>query len=255
MKIGFVGTGNITSALVKGLCTSNNPPDKILVSSRNEQNSKALEIDFEQVKIEKSNQNLVDSSGIVVLAVLPQNAEEIISPLHFKPHQKIISLLAGLRVAEVAPWVKPAKILIRSVPLPCSAKHVGPIVIYPYDEEIAALFGLIGKIFLAAEESEIESFSIITALMAPYYSILQEVTEWAADAGIERKRAADYIVSMFGALLSLVEELKNGDTSKLIQTSMTPGGINELAVKIISEQGGFDLWYKSLEAVKKRVEA
>ena len=35
MKLGFIGTGNITVAVVKGICTSNISYKKILISPRN----------------------------------------------------------------------------------------------------------------------------------------------------------------------------------------------------------------------------
>lgn len=42
MKIGFIGKGHITSAIVEGLCTGDNPPDNIIVSPRNTEKAEKL---------------------------------------------------------------------------------------------------------------------------------------------------------------------------------------------------------------------
>ncbi|RLB67433.1 MAG: pyrroline-5-carboxylate reductase, partial [Deltaproteobacteria bacterium] len=34
-QLGFIGTGNITTAMVEGLCTADSPPVTIVVSPRN----------------------------------------------------------------------------------------------------------------------------------------------------------------------------------------------------------------------------
>jgi len=42
MKLGFIGTGNITTVLVEGLCTAQDPPASILVSPRNAEKAARL---------------------------------------------------------------------------------------------------------------------------------------------------------------------------------------------------------------------
>ena len=93
MILGFIGTGNITVAVVNGICGSKISFKKILVSSRN--NSKALKLSkkFKKVSMAKTNQEIVDKCDWVFLAITPKVGEKIIPKLNFKSKQKIISFL------------------------------------------------------------------------------------------------------------------------------------------------------------------
>lgn len=94
MTIGFIGTGNIASALVRGLCASARPPSRILVSPRNTEKAARLAAEFAQVRVAATNQAVVDESDTVILSVLPQAAEKILGALAFRTGQRIVSLIA-----------------------------------------------------------------------------------------------------------------------------------------------------------------
>ena len=51
----------------------------------------------------------------------------------------------------------------------------------------------------------------------------------------------------------MVEELDDGNVNRLLGDAMTPGGLNELAVKTIEGEGGFASFNRALEAVYKKV--
>ena len=56
MKLGFIGTGKITSSVVSGVCTSKINYKKIFISSRNIRVAKGLKKKFKKIYIEKNNQ-------------------------------------------------------------------------------------------------------------------------------------------------------------------------------------------------------
>lgn len=253
MHIGFIGTGVITSAIVTGVCTSQLPVESIWVSPRNKEKSRILEQKFKQVNVGDSNQAVIDHSDVVVLGILPQQMEKILSDLKFRPDQTVVNLLAGITISEVIAQIDPVKQVVRAVPLPCVAIHKGPIAMFPHDEEVSQLFEALGSNIVVDNEQQLESLSIITALMAPYYAMLETIVRWAVNQGISQKNASDYTASMFEALSLIAEEAKEGDLDILIKDSMTPGGLNELAMATIEQNGGFENMIKALEQVKKKV--
>jgi pyrroline-5-carboxylate reductase len=88
MKLGFVGTGAITSAIVTGLNASDAGRDSILVSPRNAEVAAALTAKFPNVAVAESNQAVLDGSDVVILAIRPQVTVEVLSDLKFRPdHQ------------------------------------------------------------------------------------------------------------------------------------------------------------------------
>lgn len=253
MRIGFIGTGAISSSIVRGLCSSQLQVESIWISPRNKDKSRNLNQEFELVKVGDSNQTVLDQSDVVVLGILPQHMKSILNDLTFRSDQTVVHLLAGIKISEVTPLIEPAKQIVRVVPLPCVAIHKGPIVIFPRDETAFRLFEEIGSVIVVESEEQLESLSIITALMAPYYSLVETVVSWAEKEGIKRKNASDYTASMFEALSLIAGNLKDGNLNLLINESMTPNGLNELAMKTLDHHGGFQNLMEALLAVKKRV--
>ena len=65
MKLGFIGTGKISSSVITGICGSNVSFKKILVSPRNRIIAKKLKTQFRKVSIAKNNQQIVNSCNWV----------------------------------------------------------------------------------------------------------------------------------------------------------------------------------------------
>jgi len=251
---GFIGTGTITSALVRGLCTSSHPPGSVWVSPRNPQKAARLEEAFEPVRIGRDNQAVVDRADVVILAVRPQDARGVLGPLRFRADQCVVSLLAGTPLSEIQPFAAPAERVARAVPLPSAEQHVGPIALHPGEEAAQALFADLGTVIVTGEEPELDKLLVLTALMAPYYALLDEIASWAGGAGVERKTAAGYTAAMFRALSIMVEAREDGDLQAMVRECTTPGGLNELALRVIADRGGFAPVTSALAAVEERIE-
>lgn len=253
MHCGFIGTGAITSALVTGLCTSDTPPEAIWVSPRNREKAAHLADAYAPVQVAESNQDVIDRADLVVLAVLPQHKAEILEPLAFRSDQTVIHLLAGTPIDLIRPLVAPATEIVRAVPLPCTAIHKGPIALFPQNDGVTAFFNPLGTVIPLDREDQLETLSIVTALMAPFYAMTETVTAWTAAEGIARDKAATYAAAMFGALAAIAETTPDGDIPALVAESMTPGGLNEQAMATIDAHGGFSSLTHALDAVKAKI--
>jgi pyrroline-5-carboxylate reductase len=114
MRIGVLGLGTITSALVEGI---GNDGHTIIVSERNATNSARLSEKFRSVAVAK-NQSVVDTSDVIFLGLTDGVYQDALSGLTFREGQKIVSLMAGPQIAEVAPLVAPAQLVARMIPFP-----------------------------------------------------------------------------------------------------------------------------------------
>ena len=184
MKIGFIGTGAITTAMVEGLCQADHLPADIVVSPRNMKKAEKLAARFDNVRIAGNNQVVADECDCVVLAVIPQIAQSVLGELHFRRKQKIIS---------------------------------------------------------------------VTALIAPYYALMESVCRWGVASGMDSKASGNYVGSMFQALSVLAREASADCFENLSAEASTPGGLNEQALKEIRKQDGFDAFTKALDAVLARL--
>ena len=89
MNLGFLGTGRITSSVIEGIFKSNLKIKKIYISPRNKIIAKKLSKRFKKVIISKNNQQLIDKSNWVFLAVTPKVGNKILKKLNFKKIRKL----------------------------------------------------------------------------------------------------------------------------------------------------------------------
>ena len=153
--LGFIGSGNIATAMLKGLCSSDKPPEKIRVSDKIHEKAAALAARFPQVTALKENQAVVDASDCVFICVLPQIAPDVLKALRFRKEQTVVTVVAIRPLAEISAYVFPAQTVVRAVPLPTVARHIGPVVFYPNVAQVSDLFAKIGTIVPAQSEREL----------------------------------------------------------------------------------------------------
>ena len=99
MKLGFIGTGKIASAVITGICNSKISFTKILISPRNRLIAQKLKKKFKKVIIAKNNQEIIDSCNWVFLSITPSVGKEIIKELKFKSSQTVISFISTITLA------------------------------------------------------------------------------------------------------------------------------------------------------------
>lgn len=252
MNIGFIGTGVITTALVTGFCSGKDLGHKIYLSPRNARRASELAGKFENVTVCGSNQEVLDRSEWVVLAVIPKFGEEIIRPLSFREDHRVINLMSDRKLPEIAGWIGKTRTLVHMVPLSFAARRTGPIAIYPNDKDVADLAAPLGEIIGVDDVKQIEALAAITGLMTSYYALMWEIVKWGNREGLSLEEAAHYTGAFFEALSSQARNSKDGELARLAE-EMTPGGLNEMALNAIKEQGGFDPWIRALDPILARL--
>lgn len=252
VNIGFIGVGVIASALVTGLCSGRDLDHKIYLSPRNAEKAAELAARFENVTVAKSNQEVLDKSEWVFLAVVPKYGEEVVRSLSFREDHRVINLMSDRKLPEIAGWIGKTRTLVHMVPISFVSKRVGPIAIYPNDREVAELFAPLGEIVGVDDVKKIEALAAITGLISPYYTLLWEIVKWGEREGLSEQEATDYTAAFFEALSFQVRKAGAGELARLAQ-EMTPGGLNEMALLDIREHGGFEPWIKALDPVLARL--
>jgi pyrroline-5-carboxylate reductase len=253
MTLGFIGTGRIASALVRGLCTCQAPPKKVLVSPRGAERAVVLAAEFPVVDVAPDNQAVVDGSATLVLAVRPQDAKRILVPLAFRPEQRVISLLALTPLERTRRLVAPAAAVVRALPLPSCAERLGPIVVYQGEPWALEFFAPVGTPLVAADERELNVLWSLSALIAPTYALIAEAAGWAANAGVGAATARSYLAHMFHALSTQALRDQGRDLEALVAEASTPGGLNRQALDAIRAAGAYEAILAALDAVLARL--
>ena len=263
MKLGFLGTGAITSAMVTGL---NSPSSSsfsgagvgqhsILLSPRNAALAADLAGRYPQVSVASSNQEVVDECDSIVVAVRPQIAEHVLSELHFPPDRNIVSLVSGFSVRRLASLVAPATRVARAVPLPSAARRRSPTAIYPRDRDAVDLFALLGAAFAVDSEREFDALCTATATMAAYFAFADGAASWLARNGILPDQARDYIARIYAGLSDTAMEHPERSFQALAADHATRGGTNEQILTALTAHGVFEKFSEGLDGVMRRVTA
>ena len=248
MKIGFIGSGHISSSVIEGIFKSKLKIKKIFISPRNRLISKKLSKKFKKVTISKNNQQLINMSNWVFLAVTPLVGQKILQTLKFKKKQKIISFISTINLKELTK----NKNITRVIPLPFIGIRKGPIVICPMDKQVKIFFDKLGKTIVINNEKISKNFWTTSSFMAPFYNLMMVTSNWLVRRGVNKKSAEDYTRELFLAL-SQDSIFKNKLTLKqLVRESQTPGGINAQALRELNKKKFYKIQQKVLNSVLKR---
>ena len=147
MQLGFIGTGEITSSIVTGLCSFGATSHSIRLSPRNAAVARELSNRFKGISVASSNQEVLDHSDTIVIAVRPAAARSVLSELRFSPDHQIFSLVSGLSLLSLSRLVPPATRIARAVPLPSTARRLSPTAICPADPAALDLFAELEPFF------------------------------------------------------------------------------------------------------------
>ena len=253
MKLGFIGTGKITSSVVTGICGSKISFKKIILSPRNRSIARNLKRKFKKVVIAKNNQEIINSCNWIFLAVTPNVGEKIIKHLKFKSSQTVISFISTMTLAQLKQAIKVKATIIRAIPLPPISLKKGPVPIFPPNKKVKNFFNKLGTTVEITNEKLSKNFWSTSGMMAPFYELLSTMSNWLVKRGVKRDKAQKYITSLFVALSEDAVVNSKKDLKYLVKDSQTPKGLNEQGVKELRKAGFYKATNKTLSSILKRL--
>ena len=249
MHLGFIGTGEITKAVVKGILHSKIKYTKIYLSRRNKNISKYLSRKSNKIIVLDDNQKIIDKSNWVFLSITPEVGNKIIKKYQFKNSQTIISFISTIKYNDLKKYIKTKCILVRAIPLPPISLGVGPIPIYPPNKKVKNFFDKIGKTVEIKNENLSLNFWTMSSMMAPYYEMLNHLSNWLVKNGLNKKNAENYITSLFLGLSKNASQNIYKDLKELVAKSQTPRGLNEHALREFKKSN----FYKKLNTTSYKI--
>ena len=253
MRIGFLGTGKIASSVIVGICSSKINFKEILISPRNKKIALSLKKRFKKVTISKNNQELIDNSKWVFLAITPTVGRKIIKNLKFKSNQTIVSFISTITIPELKKMIKVKADVVRAIPLPPISLKKGPVPICPPNKKVKNFFDKIGSPIEIKNEKLSINFWSTSGMMASYYEVLKVMSDWLVNRGIKRIDAQKYITSLFLALSEDAVINSKKDLRYLVKESQTPKGLNEQGLKEMSNKSVYKSIIKTLDNIHKRL--
>ena len=252
MKLGFIGCGTITAAIITGLNSAGHGA-AIAVSPRNAQVAAGLARRFANVSVAATNQAVVDASDVAVLAVRPQILAEVLAELRFRPDHQVISLVAATSHDYLRARTAPAAAVTRAVPMPMVARRQGPTAIYPASPVARTLFDALGSAIELSDEKRFDAFTAATALMATYFRFVDTAASWMSGQGVAPDQADRYVRQLFWGVAGTAMATPERSLGELADEHQTRGGINEQVRTHLEAKGVFAELAAALDGVRVRL--
>lgn len=256
--IGFIGVGEIASAMVDGLSaaahddTADERRRSFVLSPRNAERAAGLAEKISTAEVADSNQEVVVRSDLIVLAVLPQQTAEVLGGLEIPAEKTLVSAVAGVSAEELAKHLPNAPTIVRIIPLPAVRERKGVTAMFPANTEVEAILDDLGGSVTAKDETLFSTLSAVTATMSAHFAYLQTITAWLVDQGWEQSDADHFIRGQYVGLGTTLAQT-NDPISELVAAHETPGGLNEMLNREWMDEGNRAALAASLDRVFARV--
>ena len=276
-KLGFIGGGNMAEALMRGLLERRvfTPADLIasdVDSARRQKLKRRLKVDTTDDNIE-----VVCESRAILLAVKPQNIDEVLHELAgaMQPQSEtgrkaagrpprlkdrlFISIAAGITLARLTGILGERARVIRVMPNAPAMVGQGMAALVraggasKTDEAFALrVFRAVGDAVAVADESLLDA---VTALSGSGPAYVYLFVKAMADAGVAEGLPAELALRMALKTIRGAEETMRQsplDASELIRIVASPGGTTEAALRKFAEAGFSDIVAGALHAAATR---
>lgn len=219
-RIGFIGTGEITTAMVYGLAGQGH---QILVSPRNAERAAHLASQVDGVRI-APNEEVVENSDVVFLCLLARVIDEVLPGLPFRKDHSVISVMVDAPLDRLRRLCAPATEIAITIPLPPIAEGGCPLPVYPPSPRLEALFGERNLVLPLRDEAALAAHIGASAICATMLDQLQTAADWLAGLSGDANAAEAYVSAMIRAYLPARPQ--GGELAEALRMLSTEGGYN-----------------------------
>ena len=192
---------------------------------------------------------LVESSSIVIVALRPDDARDLLPGLPFAPTHHVISVMAAIRCAELTKMTGPVASSCRMITLPSVAGGGQTIPVFPHSDAAQALFGESNKLFDTGSEERLLAFWAVTGLLSSTLTVGKAGADWLAGQGIDRRAGDAYAAALFNEVHALLGEgFQNG-----LDEVSTPGGLNATVRQNLEDKGFTEVLNANLDSLYERL--
>lgn len=237
-KLGILGVGNMGQAIVKAMIDSDTfSPDRIHFSNRSAGKIEKVKKLY-SIQSHTTNEELVDASDIVIIAVKPQDLEEALEPCRnsFRSDQIVVSLAAGVDFKMLRRMIPDAHLtrVMLNTPVFVRKGVVGFLSENDlYEQAIRDLFQPLGEVIKLEAGDPFQAFTVASSSGTGFIlELMSYWQDWIEEHGVSPEEARKIVVHTFLGTAALAEgshesfeELQNKVTSK---KGMTAAGLESM---------------------------
>ena len=260
-NIGFIGGGNMSTSLIKGLIASGHSSQKIWVSDIDQQQLQKIATEL-NINIAENNEDLVNTSNVVVFAVKPQVLQSVCkqtATLIQQTSPLVVSIAAGINQHSLATWLGKNVAIVRCMPNTPALVLTGATGLYANDNvndeqrDLAEnILRAVGISVWVENESQLDVVTAVSGSGPAYYFLLMEAMEKTAqELGLSESNAR--LLVQQTALGAAKIALESTESPEQLRTRVTsPGGTTEQAVKTFIDGNFQNLVSEAIHAARNR---
>lgn len=245
-KIGFIGAGSMTRALLDGLVHGGFvPPESITVTNRNSDERLRAVRERWGVRVTRDRAALAAGADILVLSCKPADVAQALSQTapHVRPGQLVISVAAGVPTAVIEALLPPGAVVVRAMPntssriresvtAVCAGSRAGADTLALAE----AVFSAVGKVVVVDEERMDAVTAVSGSGPAYIYYLMEALTEAGQAAGLPPEVARQLVLqTVYGAARMVLET--GADPAELRREVTSPNGTTAAALAVMEELG------------------
>lgn len=259
--IGFIGAGNMARALAGGLIANGWPAGRIVFSDPDKSQRDAVKKRL-GARTFALNADVASLAKILVLAVKPQVMREIsadIAAAVQRHRPMVISIAAGIRIADLERWLKATIPIVRAMPnTPAlvGAGAAGLCANASANRRMRAVAETIlrstGVTAWVENERDLDVVTALSGSGPAYFLLVMEALERAAiEEGLDRETAR--LLTLETAYGSAKMALEGAEEPATLRARVTsPGGTTERAVGILTQGGVTSLFAQAIHGATER---
>lgn len=246
MKIGFIGLGNMASAMIGGILQKKMAdPEDIIGTARTEDTREKIRAKF-KITVAGTNAEAAGESDILFLAVKPVFLQEVIEEIREIVSEKtvIVSIAAGKSLAELTEGFGRRELkIVRCMPNTPALVLEGCTGICPGEnvtpEELARverLMNSFGRAYVIPERLMDAVTGVSGSSPAYVFLLIEAMADGAVAAGMPRKQAYEFAAqAVLGSAKMVLETgMHPGELKDMV---CSPGGTTIEAVRVLEEKG------------------
>lgn len=191
MNICFIGGGNMAGAMIGGLIGKGFAAHQISVVEIDAANRERLKSKFGVLALAEQDQQTLQKSHVVVLAVKPQQIKEVAVQLGtLLSGQIVLTIAAGIRLADLMRWLQRQNgVFVRAMPNTPALIGAGITGLYSFPpkdmlaqqqrEHIETIMGAIGEFVWIRGEDDMDAVTAVSGSGPAYFFFFIEALEQA----------------------------------------------------------------------------
>jgi pyrroline-5-carboxylate reductase len=259
-KIAVLGAGQIGEALLSGLLSSGwRTADELSASTRREERAEELR-ERHGLDVTLSNAEAVSGAALVVIAVKPQDIENLlgeIGPL-IQPEQTVLSIAAAIPTAAIERHLAAGVPVVRAMPnLPsivhegmagiCAGAHAGEDHVTLAEEALRHLGAVV-----RVSEPYMDAVTAVSGSGPAYFALLAEaMIEAGILLGLSREVSTQLVVQTMLGTAKQLRDLKMHPV-ELREMVTSPGGTTIAAIRELEQAGVRAAFLNAIQAAMDR---